>query len=153
VLEQTRDEGETVGEVVSGEIDRWIQPDPDNPLRFSGSVHLLVGASTYSSAVLFGNVIQDFDFGTVAAGRVAARERQSGGIQRSVLPNTGLVLYWPRFVLERPAGASETPLLSPDTIVHDDPLRPRRAIEELLERESPGCAATEIRDATAGAAN
>jgi hypothetical protein len=102
VLEQYKDEGETTGDVVRGEIDDWIQRQPENPLRFSGKVHVLIGPSTYSSAVLFSNVIQDFDFGTVAGGGPGARERQSGGVQRSVLPNTGLVLYWPRFVLDRP---------------------------------------------------
>jgi hypothetical protein len=134
VLERYRDEGETAGAVVSGPIDRWIQPDEANPLRFEGDVFVLVGSSTYSSAILFANVIQDFGFGTTAGSGGTARANQSGGIQRSVLPNTGLVVYWPRFILARPSGAAEPRLLQPDIVIETDPLAPRAAVEQILRR-------------------
>ena len=46
---------------------------------------------------------------------------------------------WPRFVLERPSGATDPVLLTPDVVVEDDPLRPRAAVEALLRRESGAC--------------
>lgn len=139
VLEKYRDEGETTGAVVTGTIDDWIQPEPDNPLRFDGTTYVLIGRSTYSSAILFANVMQDFGFATLAGAAPTARAQQSGGVQQSVLPNTGLVLGWPRFVLERPSGAAEPVLLTPDIVVPDDPVRPRGAVEALLDRESAAC--------------
>ena len=139
VLEKYRDEGETAGAVVTGEIDGWVQPEPGNSLRFDGKVYVLIGRSTYSSAILFANVMQDFGFGTLAGAAPTARAEQSGSVQQSVLPNTGLVLVWPRFVLERPSGAADPVLLTPDVVVEDDPLRPRAAVEALLRRESGAC--------------
>jgi hypothetical protein len=139
VLEKYRDEGETAGTVVAGEIDGWVQPELDNPLRFDGKVYVLIGRSTYSSTILFANVMQDFGFGTLAGAAPTARAEQSGSVQQSVLPNTGLVLVWPRFVVERPSGKPEPVLLTPDVIVEDDPLQPRAAVEALLRRESAAC--------------
>jgi hypothetical protein len=139
VLEKYRDEGETTGEIVTGEIEDRFQPEPANPLRFDGEVYVLIGRSTYSSAILFSNVMQDFGFGTLAGAAPTARAEQSGSVQQSMLPNTGLALGWPRFVLERPSGKSEPVLLTPDVIVEDDPVRPRAAVEALLRRESDAC--------------
>ena len=82
--------------------------------------------------------MQDFGFGTLAGAAPTARAEQSGSVQQSLLPNTGLVLVWPRFVLERPSGATDPVLLTPDVIVEDDPLRPRAAVEALL-RASGAC--------------
>ena len=139
VLEKYRDADETTGAVVNGEIDGWIQPEPENPLQFDGKVYVLIGRSTYSSAILFSNVMQDFGFGTLAGAAATARAEQSGSVQQSVLPNTGLVLVWPRFVLERPSGRAEPVLLTPDVVVEDDPLQPRAAVEALQRRESAAC--------------
>jgi Peptidase family S41 len=134
VVEKYRDQGERVGDVVSGTIAEWIQPEPDNPLRFSGRTYLLTGASTYSSAILFANVMQDFGFGTVAGTGGSARSRQSGGVDRYTLPHTGLTVWSPRFVLTRPCGASSPVMFEPDLELHDDPFRSRAAVDELLSR-------------------
>ncbi len=140
VLEEYRDEGETAGEVVSGAIDRWIEPGSGNPLRFSGQVYVLIGRSTYSSAILFSNVVQDFGFGVVAGTGGSARANQTGGVQKSVLPNTGLVLWWPRFILARPSSARDPLYVTPDVEVAESPLSPRDAVDRLLARDANGCA-------------
>jgi C-terminal processing protease CtpA/Prc len=139
VLEEYLDEGETSGEIVSGAIDRCIQPEPENPLHFSGKVYLLIGRSTYSSAILLSNVIQDFGFGIVAGTGGSARANQSGGVQRIVLPNTGLVVYWPRFILARPSAARDPLYVKPDIEVAENLLNPREAVDTLLARASTGC--------------
>ena len=140
VLEEYRDEGEVTGDVVSGEIDRWIQPEPGNPLRFSGKVYLLIGRSTYSSAILFSNVVQDFGFGVVAGTGGSARANQTGGVQKSALPNTGLVLWWPRFILARPSSARDPLYVTPDLEVAENPQNPRDAVESLLAHDGNACA-------------
>ncbi|GMU06691.1 S41 family peptidase [Corallococcus caeni] len=134
VQESSRKQGETTGQVVSGEITSLEEPRVDEPLRFAGEVWLLVGPLTYSSAVLFSNVVQDYHFGAVAGVGDAVRVRQSGGTQSVVLPHTGLMLSYPRFVLDRPAGAREPVLLRPEVVLDDDPLHPRAAVDTLLSR-------------------
>jgi C-terminal processing protease CtpA/Prc len=106
---------ERTGEVTQGAVASEIEPDFDEPLRFDGHVTVLIGPKTYSSAVLFSNVVQDYGFARLAGTGGAARTRQSGGVQSITLPSTGLMLAFPRFVLERPSGAREPSLLEPDS--------------------------------------
>ncbi|MEZ0469073.1 S41 family peptidase [Luteimonas salinilitoris] len=134
VVEKYRDEGERVGDVVHGTITTWILPEPDNPLHFAGDTYVLVGASTYSSAILFVNVMQDFGFGAIAGTGGSARSTQSGGVERFTLPNTGLAVWVPRFVLARPSGALEPMMLQPDIPLRENPLQPRAAVETLLSK-------------------
>lgn len=133
VLESHRNEGEVAGQIITGVIASETQPARDEPLRFGGDVHVLVGPLTYSSALLFSNVVQDYGFAKVAGVGDSARTWQSGGVQNLTLPNTGLVLSFPRFVLARPSGEVEPLLFRPDVRLADDPLRPRAAIDALLE--------------------
>jgi hypothetical protein len=105
---------ETVGEVVDGEIDNWFPPQPNNPLRFRGKLYVAVGAGTFSSAVSFSTVIQDFDFGTLAGVRGRVETKKGGGARPTTLTHCGLIVVTPRFVLTRPSGAREPRLLSPD---------------------------------------
>lgn len=125
---------EKVGDVVSGQIDTWVQPDLENPLRFKGQVYVLVGRFTYSSAVLFSNVVQDFGVGQLVGAGGIQRTRQSGGIQSITLPHTGLTLIAPRFVLTRPSGQREPELLRPDIVLPDDPFEPMALVRALLAR-------------------
>ena len=105
-------------------------PQLDNPLRFKGKVYVLISPRTYSSAVLFSNVMQDCGFGTLAGIGGAARSTQSGGTQNIKLPNTQMTMVVPRFVLTRSSGSEG--LLQPDLLVVDDPFRPMAAVETLM---------------------
>lgn len=110
---------EDVGDIVDGEVETWIPPQPENPLRFRGKVHVLVGSATYSSAVVFSNVVQDFRFGTIAGVGGSVRAATTGGTRRTTLPNSGLIVVSPRFVLTRPSGKTKPTLLTPDIEAHD----------------------------------
>ena len=122
--------GEVVGSVVDGKIETWYPAQPDNPLRFRGRVFVVVGPGTYSSAVVFSNVVQDFGFGTVAGVGESVRANLSGGVRRTTLTHSGLIVAAPRFELNRPSGAREPVLFNPDiqfdgsqplrTLVHQD---------------------------------
>lgn len=125
---------EKVGDVVHGTLESWEQPQPDNPLLFKGRVYVLVGGMTYSSAVLFSNVMQDFGFGQLVGVRGYARARQSGGIQVRTLPNTKLEIVVPRFVLDRPSGVRTPELVKPDIVLPDDPFNRRALVDALLAR-------------------
>ncbi|QNM94846.1 S41 family peptidase [Chitinimonas koreensis] len=134
VLENRRNERERVGEVVAGSIEREIAPQPGHPLHFAGRTYVLIGRHTYSSAILFANVVQDYGFATVAGAGGYARARQSGGVQSLPLPHTGLVLSAPRFVLDRPAGPTGAALVKPDLLLPDSPFNPRELVDALLAR-------------------
>lgn len=126
VIEGRQRGDQKVGELVQGQIETWSHPRLDEPLRFDGKVYVLVGRHTYSSAVLFANVMQDHGFGALMGVGGHARARQSGGTQVHTLPHSGLRIVVPRFILDRPSGARTPALLSPDIPLEDDPFDPRR---------------------------
>ena len=68
-------------------------------------MYVLISPRTYSSAVLFTTVMQDYGFATLAGIGGGARSTQSGGIQNIKLPNTQMTMVVPRFVLDRTPGA------------------------------------------------
>ena len=105
-----------MGAIVDGEIETWFPPDPDPKHRFNGKTYVLVGPGTYSSAVLFANVMRDFGFGTLIGTGGSVRQDQSGGTRRTTLPNTGLIVVAPRFVLRRPSGKATPVFLAPTYI-------------------------------------
>jgi hypothetical protein len=134
VLEKYRDEGETAGEVISGALSQHdaIQPNRDLPDRFDGKIYVLVGPTTYSSSILFANVMQDYRFATVVGIAGAVRSSQTGGAERYTLPHTGLVVSVPRFVLDRPKPLEESMLFKPDIVIQDNPFQPFELVERLL---------------------
>jgi hypothetical protein len=123
---------EKVGDVVRGFGDTWVTPDAGNPLHFAGKTYVLVGRLTYSSAVLFSNVVQDFGFGKLVGAGSYARARQTGGVQNIVLPNTRLEITIPRFIVDRPSGAREPALVHPDIVLPDSPFDRRETVNALL---------------------
>lgn len=101
------------GTVATGAIETATNVFTDEPLHFSGQVKVVIGPLTYSSAVLFSNVIRDYGLGELVGTGGAARTRQSGGVQSVKLPNTGLMLSYPRFVLYPPSGTAASTYLEP----------------------------------------
>jgi hypothetical protein len=93
---------------------------------------------------LFANTVQDYRFGVVAGVGGAVRTRQSGGVLRLRLPNTGLVLTCPRFVVSRPSGASAPVLLRPDLELDDDPFDDGAMVKAVLRMPKPAKLAPEI---------
>lgn len=130
--------GEVAGQLVSGVIESETAPPSSEPLRFDGEVFVLVGPQTYSSAVLFSNVVQDYGFARVAGVGGAVRTRQSGSVQTLRLPNTGLMLFYPRFVLDRPSVEAASTYVEPDLPLPEDPLDEQAALIALGYRPAPG---------------
>ena len=82
--------------------------------------------------------MRDFGFGVLAGSGGSVRADQSGSVQQRILPNTGLVVWSPRFVLYRPSGASEPMLLEPDCPIEEDPFNAGAAVNRLLGRITGG---------------
>lgn len=55
-------------------------------------------------------------------------------MQYAILPNTGLRMAIPRFVVDRPSGEREPALVHPDIVVPDSPFDRMVAVNALLER-------------------
>ena len=127
-----------MADVGDGRIQTWGKPELANPLDYYGKVDVLVGRTTYSSAILFSNTMQDFKFATIVGEDGYARARQSGGIQQMVLPNTKIGLIVPRFILDRPSGARSPELIRPDLVLADDPFNKRAMIDALQARIARG---------------
>lgn len=135
VLAGRQSGSERVGDVADGTCDTWTQADVTNPYFFTGNTYVLVGRLTYSSAVLFSNVVQDFGFGKLVGEAGYVRSRQTGGInQTNTLPNTGLEIVVPRFILDRPSGEREPSLLRPDIVLSDDPFNERALVLGLVNK-------------------
>lgn len=92
---------------------------------------MLIVPATYSSGILFTNVVLDYGFATVASSGGAARATQSGGVQTVKLSRTQVGLVVQRFPLKRSSGVEG--LVQPDIPIADDPFRPEAAIEALLQ--------------------
>lgn len=115
VLRDNPARGELDGQIVHSQIETWREPQLANPARFTGKVQVAIGPLTYSSAILFSNVMQDFGFGTLVGTGDAVRRTQSGGVYGVPLPQSGLMLWIPRFVLAPPLGGPKNALLQAST--------------------------------------
>jgi len=111
VVEANAERGEAVGQVVHGAIETWHAPQSGHPLLFKGKVYVRIGPSTYSSAVLFANVMHDFGFGTLVGEGGTVRRAQSGGVRKWTLPHSQLAVWAPRFVLQPPVPAASQLML------------------------------------------
>ncbi|NII11057.1 S41 family peptidase [Oleiagrimonas sp. C23AA] len=126
------DAGYKIGDVAKGKLDSWVTLDAHHPLHFSGKVYVLEGGMTYSSSILFINVMQHFGYATIAGEGGVVRANQSGGVYSKLLPNTVLIVSWPRFILIRPSGATKPEFLQPDIAITSDPLHPMAAVRKVL---------------------
>jgi len=132
ILAGREDEGETAGDVVSGVLTNMTAADTNNPLKFTGALSVLVGPYTYSSSILFMNVIQDYNFGKLVGDKTGGKSGQTGGTQHLTLTHSNLHSVVPRFLLTRPKGGRNLELVTLDTIINYDPMQPTQLIDKLL---------------------
>ncbi|RVU34442.1 hypothetical protein EOE67_15470 [Rheinheimera riviphila] len=128
---------EPAGLVIESEFKTWYQPQLTNPLRFQGKVVVLTGRRTYSSAVQFSNVMQDFSFATLAGEGSYVRSRSTGGVQFIALPHSKLDIIVPRFWAARPQGGFTEQLQTPDWLMPDDVTAPEALVQAVAARLQP----------------
>lgn len=136
VLEGRADEGETVGEVVSGE-NRFRDADPSVE-KFKGEVSVLISNFTYSSSILFANVIQDHEFGQLVGEKTGGKSGQTGGTQATALEHSKLRVVSPFFYLERPKGGDNHNPITPDVAINYDKTIPEQLINKLINQRKFG---------------
>ncbi|WP_100644124.1 S41 family peptidase [Alteromonas facilis] len=134
VLEGRASKENKVGDVVEGEVS--LREFNTEVTKFSGDVSVLISDFTYSSSILFANVIQDHNFGQLVGEPTGGRSGQTGGTQFLTLENSNLQVISPRFYLERPKGGQTHEPVEPDLYINYDKTIPEQLINKLVIRRS-----------------
>lgn len=132
VLKGRATEGRSVGDVIESENSfREVQTDVE---KFTGEVSVLIGAFTYSSSILFANVVQDHQFGKLVGEATGGKSGQTGGTQAMTLKNSNLRVVSPFFYLERPKGGDNHHPVEPDIIINYDKTIPVQLVNKLINQ-------------------
>jgi len=118
--------GSQLGQVISTPFAQWIEPPAELENRFEGEVGILVGAGTYSQAIVFAATAQDFTIAPVAGPGTEGRANSTGQVQIHTLSHTGLEVGAPIYVFTRASGDT-----SSNPVIPDIPLEGPR--EEQIE--------------------
>jgi len=99
------------GDIVDFELD---MEQPRDGQQFQGDVYVLVNRYSYSNATTMAALIQDYGFATIAGEMTADMATTFGALERYTLPNTGLVLGYPKAHIIRPNGEDHPHPVTPD---------------------------------------
>jgi len=127
-------DGHKAGDVVDGENSfKDYYPEKE---KFKGDVSVLISKFTYSSSILFANVIQDFGFGELVGESTGGMTNQTGGTQAISLKHSKLRAIVPFFYLKRPKGAEDFQTVQPDIEIAYDKTKPYELVDKLIEYRS-----------------
>lgn len=85
--------------------------------RFDGRVVALIGAPTYSAAIVFATALRDCGIGLLAGEPTGGFANQTGQIHFRELPHTRLRAFAPTRALVRPSGKAGADVLVPDLLL------------------------------------
>ena len=106
--------GSTIGDVVSMPYAQWIEPPAELANRYRGRTAFLVGAGTYSQAIVLAATAQDFDIAPVAGPGTEGRANSTGQVQLHRLANTDLEAAAPIYIFIRASGDRSSAPVVPD---------------------------------------
>lgn len=134
VLEGRANKGRLVGDIIESEnsfkeVDLSVK-------KFKGEVSVLISDFTYSSSILFANVIQDHQFGKLIGEETGGKSGQTGGTQAMNLKHSNLVVISPFFYLERPKGGDNHKPITPDVVINYDKTIPEQLVNKLLNQRN-----------------
>ena len=99
--------------------------------RFDGDIYVLVNRYSFSNAVTTAALIQDYGFGVIMGEQTVDMATTYGAMERFTLPNTGIIVAYPKALVVRPNGNESAHPLSPDMPLPSP--RIRGATDEMLE--------------------
>ena len=105
--------------------------EPRSAPRFDGEIYVLVNRYSFSNAVTTAALIQDYGFGVIMGEQTVDMATTYGAMERFTLPNTGIVVAYPKALVVRPNGNESAHPLSPDVPLPSP--RIRGAADEMLE--------------------
>lgn len=112
--------------------------------RFTGPVFVLVNRRSFSNAVSVAAIVQDNGFGRILGEPTADLATTYGAMETFVLPNSGIVVGFPKAHIIRPNGDERVQGVTPDDLIStpilepaDDPVL-RQALARLDELDRAG---------------
>jgi hypothetical protein len=129
--------GSQPGQVIDLPFPQWVEPTA-RPWRFAGELYVLIGARTYSQAIVFATIVQDFGIGKLVGEETAGLANQTGQVTKTTLPNTGLYAQAPIYIFYRAKPRIGESGVAPDITLPSDLHHPESMIDELLTRLDQG---------------
>lgn len=130
--------GAKPGDVVAMPFAQWVEPDSSLDHRFGGEVIVLVGPATYSQAIVFSTIVQDYQLGLVAGEETAGKANQTAQVQHFQLPNTGFRVRAPLYVLTRSSGEETGAGVVPDIPIPDVEGQPIELVIKKIDQWAVG---------------
>jgi hypothetical protein len=96
------------------------QPRNDD-LAFKGDVTVLIDRFSFSNTTSVAAIVQDYGFGVLVGEETADTPSSCGAIHTFKLPNTKMVVVYPKGCMIRPSGDARLRGVTPDHKVSDDP--------------------------------
>lgn len=137
---------EAYAEASEGEIIHFPIPmtQPRTGARFTGRVFVLVNRRSFSNAVSVAAIVQDNRFGQILGEPTADLATTYGAMETFALPNSGIVVGFPKAHIIRPSGDERVQGVTPNYLIStpivetaDDPVL-RQALVRLSELNSDG---------------
>jgi C-terminal processing protease CtpA/Prc len=105
--------------------------EPRSSSRFAGDVYVLVNRYSFSNAVSAAALIQDYGFGVIMGEQTVDMATTYGAMERFTLPNTEIVVAYPKALIIRPNGKESIHPVTPDVVLPAP--RIRGASDVMLE--------------------
>jgi len=106
-----------LGDVVTVPYPNWVIPKNETNV-FNGDVYVLVSEQSYSQAIVFAAIIQDFNLGKIVGKETAGKANQTGQVQKQQLNHTGFTVYCPIYIFSRVKVIDESRGIIPDVEVN-----------------------------------
>jgi len=109
---------------------------PREGRRFDGRVYVLVDRHSFSNAVTTAAMVQDYGFGVIVGEKTSDMATTYGAMETFRLPNTGIVVGFPKAHIIRPSGELESDGVTPDLPIPSPivPTATDTVLEEALAR-------------------
>ncbi len=107
---------------------------PREERRFEREVFVLINRHSYSNAVNFAAIVQDYGFGTVLGESTADLATVHGAMETFTLPNSGIVVGYPKALIVRPSGDELPAGVTPDHAIAEPIAAPRDVMLETALR-------------------
>lgn len=105
--------------------------EPRPPPRYEGKVYVLVNRYSFSNAVTTAALLQDYEFGVIMGEQTVDMATTYGAMERFTLPETGIVVAYPKALIVRPSGNDKALPVTPDVALPSP--RIRGATDVMLE--------------------
>ena len=93
---------------------RIPEVQPREGRRFDGRVYVLIDRHSFSNAVTTAAMVQDYAFGVIVGEKTSDMATTYGAMETFRLPNTGIVVGFPKAHIVRPSGELESDGVTPD---------------------------------------